>query len=267
MRTIALLTDFGTRDPYVAAMKGVIASRCDAGVEDLTHEIAPYDVWEAAFFLRDVVAYWPEGTIFVCVVDPGVGSSRRILAVEWEGRFFLAPDNGVLHFFLPDVKRRSDSPVRLSDDAKKEPSDWRVRPTFAAFIVSVTNEALFLPQGSTTFHGRDRFAPVAAAIANGTSLEELGPRVSDPVMLDYEPGAIIRIDRFGNCITNIVPPPMPFAVVVGDLRIDNVRTTYGGEGAFAIIGSTGCIEISVAGGGAATQLQLRRGDRVTIVPA
>jgi S-adenosylmethionine hydrolase len=267
MRTIALLTDFGTRDPYVAAMKGVIASRCEARIEDLTHEIAPFNVWEAAFFLRDIVAYWPEGTIFVCVVDPGVGSSRRILAVESAGRFFLAPDNGLLHFVLPEMKRRSDSPIRLSEDAKGEPSDWRVRPTSAAFAVSVTNDALFLPQGSTTFHGRDRFAPVAAAIANGTPLDELGPRISDPVMLDYEPGAIIRIDQFGNCITDIVPPSTPFAVVVCDLRIDNIRTTYGGEGAFVIVGSTGCIEISVAGGSAATQLQLRRGDRVKIVPA
>jgi S-adenosylmethionine hydrolase len=241
MRTIALLTDFGTRDPYVAAMKGVIASRCEARIEDLTHEIAPFDVWEAAFFLRDVVAYWPEETIFVCVVDPGVGSSRRILAVESEGRFFLAPDNGLLHFFLPDVKPTS--------------------------VFAVSNEALFLAHGSTTFHGRDRFAPVATAIANGASLDELGPRISDPVMLDYEPGAIIRIDRFGSCITDIVPPPTPFAVVVGDQRIDNIRTTYGGEGAFAIVGSTGCIEISVANGSAANELQLRRGDRVKIVPA
>jgi hypothetical protein len=237
MRTIALLTDFGTRDPYLAAMKGVIASRCEARIADLTHEIVPFDVWEGAFFLRDVVAYWPEGTVFVCVIDPGVGTSRRILAVESRGRFFLAPDNGLLHFVLPDV-----GPF------------------------SVTNDAFFLPHGSTTFHGRDRFAPVAAAIVNGTRLEELGPRISDPVMLDYEPGAIIRIDRFGNCITDIVPPATPFAVVTGDWRIDNIRTNYGGEGAFAIVGSTGCIEISVAGGSAALLLQLRRGDRVTIVP-
>src|SRR5882724_6227985 len=129
MTTITLLTDFGTRDPYVAAMKGVIASRCDARIIDLTHEIEPFDVWEAAFFLRDVVAYWPSETIFVCVVDPGVGTSRKILAVESSGRFFLAPDNGLLHFVLPQGERRSDSPVRLSDDTKGEPSDWRVRPT------------------------------------------------------------------------------------------------------------------------------------------
>jgi S-adenosylmethionine hydrolase len=272
MRTIALLTDFGTRDPYVAAMKGVIASRCDARIADLTHDIASFDVWEAAFFLRDVVAYWPEGTIFVCVVDPGVGTSRRILAVESEGRSFLAPDNGVLHFVLPRAERRSDSPVRLSDDAKGEPSDWRVRPTSdwrvrPTSVFAVTNDALFLPDGSTTFHGRDRFAPVAAAIASGMKIEELGPRIDDPVLLDYEPGAIIRIDRFGNCVTDIVPPATPFAVVVRGVRIDDVRTTYGGEGVFTIVGSTGCVEISVANGSAATLLQLSRGDRVTIVPA
>lgn len=249
MRTIALLTDFGSRDPYVAAMKGVIASRCEAQIADLTHDIAPFDVWEAAFFLRDVFPYWPEGTILVCVVDPGVGTARRILAAECLGRFFLAPDNGLLHFVAQAAE--PGGPARRG----------------AEILVSVTSESLFLPHGSTTFHGRDRFAPVAAAIANGTAIDELGPRVDDPVLLDYEPGAIVRIDRFGNCITDIVPPAAPYAVVVRDVRIDNVRTAYDGVGPFAIRGSTGCIEISVANGSAATLLQLSRGDRVTIVPA
>jgi S-adenosyl-L-methionine hydrolase (adenosine-forming) len=235
MRTIALLTDFGTRDPYVAAVKGVIAAHCEAHVVDLTHDIAPFDVWEAAFFLRDVVRYWPAGTIFVCVVDPGVGTARRILAVESEGRIFLAPDNGLLHFVRGDAYEVSDA-------------------------------SLFLTNGSTTFHGRDRFAPVAAAIANGTRIEDLGPRVDDRVPLDYTPGAIIRIDRFGNCVTDLVPPGTPFAVMVNGQRIDDIRTTYSGDGAFVIIGSTGCVEISVAGGSAASLLQLSRGDRVTIVP-
>ncbi|MDP9361696.1 MAG: SAM-dependent chlorinase/fluorinase, partial [Acidobacteriota bacterium] len=137
----------------------------------------------------------------------------------------------------------------------------------AGAVFSVTNESLFLPHGSATFHGRDRFAPVAAAIANGTRLDELGPRVNDRVLLDYQQGTIVRIDRFGNCITDIVPPVMAFAVVVRGVRIDNVRTTYGGAGVFAILGSTGCIELSVANASAATLLQLSRGDRVTIVPA
>jgi len=232
---IALLTDFGTRDPYVAAMKGVIASRCRARIVDLTHEIAPFDVWEAAFFLRDVVLYWPEGTIFVCVVDPGVGTARRIIAVESEGRLFLAPDNGLLHFVTGDT-------------------------------YDVTNESLFLPRGSATFHGRDRFAPVAAALANGLPIAELGPPIDDRIRLDYTPGCIIRIDRFGNCITDIVPPSAPFAVRAGDQRIDEIRATYTGDGPFVIVGSTGCIEISVANGSAASLLHLGRGDRVTIVP-
>jgi len=232
--TIALLTDFGTRDPYVAAMKGVIASRCDARIVDLSHEIAPFDVWEGAFFLRDVARYWPEGTIFVCVVDPGVGTSRRIIAIESDGRIFLAPDNGLLHFVDGDA-------------------------------YEVANQSLFLPHGSTTFHGRDRFAPVAAALANGLAIGELGSRIDDRVPLDYRPGCIIRIDRFGNCITDLVPPAEPFAVEVGDRRIDDIRTTYTGDGAFVIVGSSGCVEISVAGGSAALLLHLRRGDRVAIV--
>jgi S-adenosylmethionine hydrolase len=242
-------------------MKGVIASRCDARIVDLTHEIAPFDVWEGAFFLRDVMAYWPEGTIFVCVVDPGVGTSRRILAVESSGRFFLAPDNGVLHFVFRFVGGGS-----LAHPPPR-PLGMTATSSGATELFSVTNEALFLPQGSTTFHGRDRFAPVAAAVASGAPLEELGPRIDDPILLDYEPGAIVRIDRFGNCITDIVPLNVPYAVLVGGTRIETIRTTYGGEGVFAIVGSTGCIEISVANGSAATELHLSRGDRVTIVPA
>ena len=130
----------------------------------------------------------------------------------------------------------------------------------------MTNETLFLPDGSTTFHGRDRFAPVAAALANGMPIETLGARIGDRVPLDYTPGAIIRIDRFGNCVTDLLPPAMPFALRAGDHRIDEMRTTYTGEGPFLVIGSTGCIEISVANGSAASLLQLRRGDRVAIIP-
>jgi hypothetical protein len=130
----------------------------------------------------------------------------------------------------------------------------------------VSDSSLFLPDGSTTFHGRDRFAPVAAALANGTRIEDLGARIDTRVPLDYTPGAIIRIDRFGNCVTDVLPPAEAFALVVNNHRIDEIRSTYTGEGAFLIIGSTGCIEISVAGGSAASLLQLSRGERVAIVP-
>lgn len=244
MRRIALITDFGTRDPYVAAMKGVIAARTEAPILDCTHEIAPFDVWEAAFYLRAMARYWPDGTIFTVVVDPGVGTSRRIVAIDSAGTFFLAPDNGALTFVI-------------------------------GIGHSVENESLFLPNGSTTFHGRDRFAPVAAALANGMSIEQLGPRITELVRLDYKApeygprrvaGSIVAVDRFGNLITDIEAeriPFKPFALKEGA----PLRTAYTGEGPFLIIGSTGCVEISVAGGSAATLMKLKRGDRVTVVPA
>jgi S-adenosylmethionine hydrolase len=236
---IALMTDFGTRDPYVAAMKGVIAGRTDAPIIDLTHEIAPFDAWEAAFFLRDAMPYWPGETIVAAVIDPGVGTARRMIAVASRGMtVFLAPDNGTLHFVGGAAR-------------------------------SVENEALFLPHGSTTFHGRDRFAPVAAALANGLPFEELGPEVRDRVMLEYEPpsatrGTIVRIDRFGNAITDLVCGPAS-ALRVGQHTIGRWSDTYSGDGAFLVKGSTGCVEISIAQASAASLLQLRRGERVEIV--
>lgn len=247
---IALLTDFGTRDPYVAAMKGVIAARCDARIEDLTHEIAPFDILGAAWFLRSVVEYWPPGTIFVAVVDPGVGSARRILAAHSNDRFFLAPDNGLLSLILGPP------------------------------VVSVENEAFFLPHGSATFHGRDRFAPVAAALASGTALHELGPRVDDLVRLDYTPpsyekervdGTIVAVDHFGNLVTDIEASRIgfsPFELRSGWHVVDRLERSYADsqESLFLVVGSTGCIELSVKNGSAADVLQLSRGDRVTITP-
>ena len=249
MATIALLTDFGTRDPYVAAVKGVIAARCDARIEDLSHEIAPFDVFGAAWFLRSVVDYWPKGTIFMVVVDPGVGTTRRIVAAYHGGKVLLAPDNGVLSL--------------LSLEG----------------TISVENESLFLPAGSTTFHGRDRFAPVAAAIANGTRLEDLGPRIDDLVRVDYTPpsygderidGTIVAVDRFGNLITDIEAAKIGFDPVLrsGWHVVDRVERNYGDakESPFLIAGSTGCIELSVANGSAAELLQLARGEKVSITP-
>lgn len=246
---IALLTDFGTRDPYVAAMKGVIVSRTAVPVVDLAHDIAAFDVLEAAWFLRCVERYWPAGTIFVCVVDPGVGTSRDILAMEGEGKVYLAPDNGLLTFLS------------------------------ASRGVRVTNESLFLPNGSTTFHGRDRFAPVAAALANGVPLADLGPPVDSIVTLPYKPpvygertrGSIVAIDRFGNAITDIEVSRVarqPFMLRVRELTIERLETNYAGAapGAFLIIGSMGTIEISVAGASAAERLQLRRLERVELLP-
>lgn len=249
MRRIALLTDFGTRDPYVAAVRGVLASRCEARVGDLTHEIAPFDVFEAAWFLSIAAKWWPPETIFVCVIDPGVGTPRRILAASHDEKFFLAPDNGLLTFIAPSR------------------------------VVSVENASFFLDTGATTFHGRDRFAPVAAAIANGTKLEELGPVIDDAKRLDYTPpvyrddlvtGTVMHVDRFGNIITDVERAKIAFdrfALRVHYSTIKEIRTDYGGgHEPFLIVGSTGMVEISVGNANAADMLHLKRGNQVEITP-
>ena len=229
-------------------MKGVLASRTSAPLHDLSHDIAPFDVLGAAWFLATIVRYWPAGTIFVCVIDPCVGTARNIIAVESEGREFLAPDNGLLTF-VDGVAH------------------------------AVTNASFFLPEGSNTFHGRDRFAPVAAALAEGVALHELGPRLESYFRLRYARpsygdvvrGTIVAVDRFGNVITDVERakiPFAPFALRVREHTIDRVEENYGdaAPGAFLITGSTGCIEISVANASAAERLQLRRLERVELWP-
>lgn len=238
---IALLTDFGTRDPYVAAMRGVIAARSNAPIFDLTHDLAPFDVFEAAWFLRSVARYWTS-TVFVCVVDPGVGTARRILAMKDDSRVYLAPDNGLLTFVRPGTIVR---PVECS--------------------------SLFLPDGSSTFHGRDRFAPVAAALANGFPFENVGPLTETIELLDYAPpsyghparGTVVAIDRFGNVITDLDPRALPHAgaLRIGPHLITSFVRTYGdaGDEPFVLTGSHGCLEIAVKNGSAAKVLGVRRG--------
>lgn len=257
---IGLLTDFGTRDSYVASMKGVIASRCAARIVDLSHEIAPFDIFEGAWFLHRVVHDYPGAadgsgleTIIVAVVDPGVGSERRILGVQNGGQIVLAPDNGLASLLV-----RHESVVH-----------------------SIENEALFLPGGTRTFHGRDRFAPVAAALANGTRLDDLGPRidVSTLVGLDYQQpvydidhahGRVVLIDRFGNAVTDLDAsrsPDIHDAVLnVGFHRIDHAAHTYSDapDGPFLITGSNGTIEISIRNNSAATRFRIERGSTVEI---
>lgn len=269
MRRIALMTDFGMRDPYVASMKGVLAARTDAPVHDLTHEIKPFDVLEAAWFLKTAAQWWPEGTIFVCVVDPGVGTARRIVAAECGGRVFLAPDNGLLTFVW-----KTGNPACPSS-----PPSSREGQAGLPVLHSVENEALFLPGGSTTFHGRDRFAPVAAAIANGMALAEVGPALGELATLRYEPprygdvvrGTIVAVDRFGNVITDIEAARLRgrFELRVRDVTIDRLERAYGdaAPGPFLIVGSSGCLEISIANASAAERLQLRRLERVELWPS
>src|SRR5688572_12873501 len=187
---VTLLTDFGTADYFVGAMKGaVLAANPSAQVVDITHEVPAYDIEAGAFTLRAAFETFPEGTVHVAVVDPGVGSERRAVAVEGRGHAFVGPDNGIFGHVYE-----------------------RVRP-FRVF--HLTDESFFRPEVSATFHGRDIFAPVAGALSRGVRAGELGPQVFDFVRLPSAAparladgtlaGAVIHVDRYGNCVTNITP--------------------------------------------------------------
>jgi S-adenosyl-L-methionine hydrolase (adenosine-forming) len=186
---IALLTDFGQGDGDVGVMKGVIASIApDAQTIDITHEVAPQNIPSGAWILSTAYRYFPQGTVFVCVVDPGVGSSRNAIAVRAGDKFFVGPDNGLFSYVL-------------------------AQQTFHNAVV-LSNPAYHLPQVSSTFHGRDIFAPVGAHLANGVELSVLGTAIDSTKLqrIDTEPplrqggyieAHIIHIDRFGNLITDI----------------------------------------------------------------
>jgi S-adenosylmethionine hydrolase len=250
---IALLTDFGTRDYFVASMKGVILSIDPAAViVDITHEIPAQDISEAAFTLRACYRDFPAGTIFVAVVDPGVGSERQAILAEAGGRYFIAPDNGLLSFIRDN---EADAQVfQISN------------PEFSAAHIS------------STFHGRDIFAPAAAHLSRGTAPAQFGPLISDyvcvsptkPTVSEQEiEGEVIHIDRFGNIVTNLKPEDLPakFIIKIGDRIIETHRKFYAeaeNTEVFSIMGSAGYLEISVREGSAAAVLGARTGDKIRI---
>jgi S-adenosyl-L-methionine hydrolase (adenosine-forming) len=249
---IALLTDFGTRDYFVAAMKGTILSiNPSAVIVDITHEIPPHDIREASFTLRACYRDFPPGTIFLAVVDPGVGSERRAIAAEAGGFYFVAPDNGLLGFIFGDESTQ---------------------------VYEITETRLFRSSVSSTFHGRDVFAPVAAHLSSGVKPEELGRGISDPVSFgEPEPrlfeggieGEVIHIDRFGNLVTNITPGDLPasYNVEINGRIIEKQVDHYAGarEGEmFSITGSAGFLEISVREGSAANALDAQPGLKVIV---
>ncbi len=257
---ITLLTDFGHRDAYVGIMKGVIAQRCpEAIVIDLCHEVSPQAVNEAGYLLETSFPYFPRGAVHTAVVDPGVGSDRDIVCVCAQGHKFLAPDNGLL------------SAVVAESDVER--------------IVRVTNAEYFLPSPSRTFHGRDIFAPVAAALAQGADPDVLGPRTDSIVLLpsreptqtadDELQGEVVHVDRFGNLITNIkesalkrfCPDADACDVFVGTVALRGVCAAYSDVAAgewLALIGSTGRLEISINQGSAAGASRCGVGARVLI---
>ena len=245
---ITLLTDFGTADYFVGAVKGAILSVNPAAViADITHEIPAQDISAGAFALLAAYKTFPAGTTHVAVVDPGVGSSRRPVIVNANEQYFVGPDNGLFTYIYD-----------------REPSHR---------IFHITSERYFRPEPSSTFHGRDIFAPVAAALSQGVAPEEFGPEINDEVRLPSleTPLRIIHIDRFGNCITNITRDGLKSgeALVINGRTITEFRNFYGEGSAtepFAIWGSAGFLEISVAGGSAAKTLGAKRGDPVLVSP-
>lgn len=251
---IALLTDFGEADPYVGMMKGVLLSRfAQAQVVDLTHQVPPQDVRLGAFYLMTSAPYFPEGTLFVCVVDPGVGSQRRILWARSRRRQFLAPDNGLL--------------------------SWVEREDPFEEVREVTNRLLFLEDVSATFHGRDVFAPVAAELARGAVPAVLGPRVNGLAKrLPFpEPkrargclrGTVLAVDRFGNAVTNLPIEGLPKGsrfrckgVGLGPLRTHYAQIGPGEPAAIA--GSSGFVELCVRGGSFSRKHGVEGGDAVEV---
>ena len=274
---IALLTDFGLSDAYVGTMKGVLLSICPAArLIDLSHDIEPQNVRQAAYVLLTAVRYFPPDTIFLVVVDPGVGTAREPIAVQTDHGTYVAPNNGVLSYVLQRA---------------------RVKHT-----VILENPTYRLSSPSKTFHGRDIFSPAAAQLANGMSITALGPALPelqslpDP-RLDIAPpcirGEVLHTDRFGNVITSIGnliwtgatalelvpqfgPPHSPFfipdaqtcEITIGSQSIHGIAPTYGSVplGAItALVGGSGQLEIGINQGHAARSLGVGIGDPITLL--
>jgi len=265
MSIITLLTDFGTEDEYAGVMKGVILSiNPSATVIDISHRIDPQDLLHGAYVIEASYGYFPRGTVHLIIVDPGVGSNRRILAIEKTGHIFIAPDNGILTLLL-----------------KGGPVDA---------IVHLENSRYFLDPVSQTFHGRDIFAPVGANISMGADLKKMGRPVdqAELTLIDIEEpiisdkgdltGIIVSIDHFGNLITNIgentfnnvcgTHKKKELEIRVDDHTIKGISCSYGGvknNNPLAIMGSRGYLEIAVNRGSAKNYFNAKKGDRIIVV--
>jgi len=254
-RIISLITDFSLADAYVGVMKGVILWIApNAVIIDISHSIEPQNIFQAAFVIRSAYCYFPEETVHVVVVDPGVGSKRRRIAMKCGKWYFVGPDNGVFSY-----------PIR--DEGIGE-------------CVEITAIEVNGLRGRT-FDGRDVFAPAAARIAMGSALSELGPVIDDPITLDIPvasigkykiTGQIIYIDAFGNCISNIEAGDVErlgnrVVVNVGETRIGEMKTAYSDVAhgkTVALINSIGCVEVAVNRGSAVEVLGIKVGDMIEV---
>jgi hypothetical protein len=251
---ITLLTDFGLSDPYVAMMKGVILSiNPDARLIDISHKIRVGSILQAGSLIRETYPFFPRGTVHVVVVDPGVGSNRRLLGLEAGGHFFVGPDNGIFWPLIKDHK--------------------------GARIINLIETQFFLSSVSHTFHGRDIFAPAAAHLTRGVDLAKMGPRIRDPLELHFPKpkvkgeilyGQITRVDNFGNLITNIHRADLKSflesnqpVIKVGDWVLEKLNLVYAdakqGE-TLALLDSSDWLEIAVNLGRASDYLGMDLGD-------
>lgn len=261
MRVVSLLTDFGLRDVYVAEMKAVILHICpEARIVDVSHMVEKFNVRMGAFLLACAAPYFPEGTVHVAVVDPGVGTERRAIIVETRRSLFVGPDNGLLMLA-----------------AEKEGIEH---------VYEIKNKAYMRPEVSHTFHGRDIFAPSAAHLARGVAPKEFGPEIADYMVPTYvQPklkgnqveGEILHVDNFGNLVTNISAEElknvgiregvMVKAVIGGEKALLKLCSAYGeaarGE-ILALVGSHGFLEFSVNLGNAAERFKTQAGTRIAV---
>lgn len=261
-RPIVLLTDFGWRDSYVGQLKAVLASIAPgAPVIDLTHDIEPFAIDEAAWCLETALPVIPTNAVVAVIVDPGVGTSRRAILVERDGRLFVGPDNGVLSPVLPR-RERSDG----ADDS-------------SVHVHEVRSPQFRLPHASATFHGRDIFAPAAAHLSNGVDHRHLGPPVVAEVVLpefrgrprefgELE-GYVVHVDRYGNLITTIrVGELFPrFEVAVAGVTVDRHVRTFANVPAGGLLchaDSSGFLAVAVNRGSAAEATGAKRGDSVVL---
>jgi S-adenosylmethionine hydrolase len=253
LKTITLITDFGLKGPYVGIMKGVILSIFpEVRIVDITHEVDPQDVREGAFLVEEYYRSFEKGTIHVAIVDPTVGSDRKPIVFSKAGYFFIGPDNGLFTHILDDVT-----------------------PVFA-----IENKRYMRKEISSTFHGRDIFAPATAYLASGVQLSMFGIAVHDPVRLaDIYPvvdknvltGEVVRFDRFGNAITNISGATIqdfvhgkPFTITLRDKSFQTIHRSYYEDEVTCLIGSAGYLEFGYFKGSLREKMGLSKGDPITI---
>lgn len=249
---ITLTTDFGYEDSYIATMKGIILSiNQNVSIIDISHNIRPQNIKQGAFVLKSAVPYFPAGSIHVAVVDPGVGSERRSILVSTPANFFIAPDNGILSLVIRNTSYK---------------------------VYNLVKESYWHKPVSSTFHGRDIFAPVAAYLSTGINPEEIGERINnlaildslDPLIIDNRQikGEVIHIDHFGNLITNIAAEILPgvnINIEISRHIINGLCLTYSEKaGLIALIGSSGYMEIAYNGKSAAEYLSAGIGTQVIV---